>query len=91
MCAKWKQRREGFDPTLLVGGLEALRSSSDDDVHFRGDLWFDDVLTVLESAIEFRGPMTEHDRRMTFRALRRLLSSNTNRRTRSPYVKRYPL
>jgi hypothetical protein len=63
MCTKWKQRREGFDPTLLVGRLEALRNSSDDDVHFRGDLWFDDVLTVLESAIEFRGPMTEHDRR----------------------------
>ena len=38
MCAKWKQRREGFDPTLLVGRLESLRNSSNDDVHFRGDL-----------------------------------------------------
>lgn len=65
MSVRWN--REEFDPDSLVARLEGLRvppnAAIDEDVHFEGDIFFDDVVTVLERALSFSETMTERDRR----------------------------
>ena len=54
--ARWN--REDFDPDLLVARLEALRIPEDGSgsVGFKGDLFFDDVVSVIQRATAFTVP-----------------------------------
>ena len=68
--ARWN--RKDFDPNLLVARLEALRIPDDGSgsVGFKGDLFFEDVVSVIERATVFTVPMPESEgRRIVVRAL----------------------
>lgn len=68
--ARWN--RDEFDPDVLVRRLESLKKPDDGSgsVVFEGDLFFDDVVSVLERATVFSEPMPERDqRRIVGRAL----------------------
>jgi hypothetical protein len=55
--------REEYDPDTLVPRLEALRTvdQATGKVAFRGDLFFDDVVTILQRAITIEGDVPERD------------------------------
>jgi hypothetical protein len=55
--------REEYDPDVLVARLEALRTvdQATGKVAFKGDLFFDDVVTVLRRAITIEGYVPERD------------------------------
>lgn len=58
--------RDEFDPDPLVARLENLRKpdeSGSGNVVFEGDLFFDDIVTVLERAVIFSETMPERDQR----------------------------
>jgi len=68
--ARWN--RKDFDPDLLVERLERLRIPDDGSgsVGFRGDLFFEDVVSVIQRATVFTVPMPESEgRRIVGRAL----------------------
>lgn len=60
MCACWK---DGYNPDVVVTGLEKIKSVSDDgNVSFSG--WdFDDYATVLLSSLKFSSPLPDNYKR----------------------------
>lgn len=60
MCARWKKE---YDPNLLVNRLEELKIvNTSDRISFRG-FEFEDVVTVLHSAIDFKKDLPEEQQR----------------------------
>jgi hypothetical protein len=60
---KVRFNRKEYDPEALVAHLEELRivDESRGEVAFKGSLYLDDVVTVLQRAVVFEGHVPERD------------------------------
>lgn len=65
MCARWKSN---FEPGPLVQRLQELRvvSEETEETRFGSDPFFEDILLVLESAVEISPEIPEYDARRIF-------------------------